>query len=220
MPTDLAGLTYLTFPSGRQPKVALRPAAQALIDDPSRWLGPNVDESVRSRIERLLRVSQAELAEQTKITTGLGLHIYLPDYQVEPPALRRIARSRLGPMTPKLFTEPFTRGTGIVGTCWAKADRVFVNLEEDVYLTVQEAAWYGLDEGVRAGMSYDLLEASRSRYKAVGAVPIVDIDAGFKGCVSFNLGNDAVASPEALDTGAARRVLSNCAEVMAIVLSD
>jgi hypothetical protein len=218
VPTDIAGLTYLPFKARRRPAESLKPVVETLKSRLTTWRGSLLDEDLQSRVDGLLKLSLDDVRETSQITSELGLHVFLVDEQLDPPQLVRVARVRSSPYSPKVRT--FKLAEGIVGTCWQREEPVFASFLEDHLAKATQAQWVKLDAEARCGMDWDLLQNSRARYKAVGAVPITKVrrEAPFVGCVAYNLGRGSTAHPSDLTSARVRRVLNHCAETMAIVL--
>lgn len=218
LPTDVAGLTYLPFVKSENPDLDLAEAASSIKKLVPRWRDELVDPETTKRIQGLLRLAVSEVQERTGITDGFGLHVWVVDRGTEPARLRRVARERLGPKSAK--PQEFARGEGVIGTCWAREDEVFLDLAEAPFSTASEIEWNALDLDQRVGMEWSLLTWSRNRFDAVGAVPITGFrqESGFAGCVSFNLGRSSGSEASTLREAKAMRVMRHLAESLAVLL--
>jgi len=217
-PTDIAGLTGVPFSKTDPIEDGLEPAAKRLKTLAPRWRDAPLDRELQDRIEALLRLSINDIQDRSGIASEFGLHVFLIDKRTDPPQLVRVARQRLGPKSPK--PRSFANGQGVVGTSWRREESVFADLTEGPLRHATEAEWMALDERARLGMDYELLSASRGRYRAVGAVPITSFrpESGYMGCVAYNLGRGSTVDPAVLQSPAVVRVLDSCAETMAIIL--
>ena len=218
VPTDVGGLTYLSFSKSDPPETGLERAALKLKQITSRWQETPLDQDRVRHVDQLLRLVLSDIQERSGIGSGLGLHVYVPSRRIDPPSLVRIARQRSSPKSPKVRT--FAYGEGVVGTCWRLEESVFADFSQGRLAMASKVEWNALSEDKRQGMDWKLLKNSRERYKAVGAVPITNFGTspGFIGCVTYNLSPEAVADSAALQSTSVIRRLDECAEMMAIVL--
>ena len=220
LPSDLGGLTVIPFRrTDDELSVGLGPAVSRIIESAS-WLKslPTVDQGIVKQLERVLRLAVTDVQEASGITSELGMHVFLVDRRSSPAELVRVARARSSPKSPRNWS-PFLEEVGIVGSCWKKNDMVFVDFSTDNLMTVASEEWAQISPPERYGMSYEMLSASRLRYKCVGALPITEIGRDFLGCVSFNLGTNASTSPDQLFLPPVMRALDRCTEMVAIVLA-
>lgn len=217
-PSDIAGLQYLPFKRIGSPKKSLKPIAKGLRRRAAHWRDAPLDDDRQRRVERILNLSMAEVARSSGISAGFGLHVFLLDHRTEPPRLTRVARERLGPRIP--LPRSYDVDEGIVGTCVTREDRVFADFTQDALKVAGQAAWESLDQDSRLGMDWALLEVSRTRYKAVGALPITSFrpELGLVGCLAYNLGVDSTDKTDVLQDPDVTRALDLCAELLAVVL--
>ncbi len=217
LPTDLGGLTYLPFSRTDPLAMSLGPVATRIKTVADGWQEAPVDLHTKDRFERLLRLSLSEIQERLGARPELGLHLFIVDERRVPSQLVRLARARTSPKSPRPW-PPFDDGEGVVGTCWSTASSVLVDLTAEPFASATPATWALIDDLGRFGMSYEMLDQSRARYKSVGAVPINTIDSGFLGCVSFNIGVGSSASAADFRTLEVERALDRCSEMATILL--
>ena len=81
----------------------------------------------------------------------------------------------------------WTRGKGVIGTCWDTGDFVVIDTSEySKEAAADPVAWDSLPPAERLGISSAELRAA-SKYGVVAAHPILDREDGvFRGCVSLD----------------------------------
>lgn len=221
MPSDLFGLTCVGFERTSALSEGLTDAATAIRRAASEFSLDVIDADVAQRLEAILRAFLYELQETMGATAALGFHLWLVDERVTPPQLVRVARNRTSPKAP--LGKKFAQGEGVVGECWRTQSAVSVDFGEEPYRSMKEAGWRDFGPGARKGMSFELLEASRERYRLVGATPIVsDLATGarFLGCLSYNVGPNVDAVNLVRNPSVVERVLDRVVEVVRIVLES
>lgn len=215
VPSDLHGLTLIGLPSGD--KDGLGKAARKIRDVVCNWPNEVISDSTRIGLTGVLAAFHWQLGEALG-TDDSGFHLWLVDERHSPPRLVRVARSRSHPKT--LRNREFAKREGIVGECWERGSTVTVDFSENPYRSATEQDWRELGDSVRRGMTYEDLSASRSRYRAIGAVPVVrGIDRGsqFVGCLSYNVGSGAIFGGH---TDAAERILDQTSEIVRVFLES
>lgn len=219
MPSDLFGLTCVGF-------TKTAPAADGLsgaVTEIRRVVGGYslgaVDPDVAQSIEEILRTFLGDLQGALSNHPNVGFHAWVIDERSSPPLLVRVARSRTSPKAQ--LGVAFAEGEGLVGECWHTASPIYVDFSEEPYRSATEATWSEYGAGVRKGMSFELLRASRERYRVIGVSPLIStLSSGtrFLGCISYNVGPNADAFAVTPDVVAVERVLDRVAEVIRIVL--
>jgi hypothetical protein len=220
VPTDVAGLTYIPFQRASPAEEGLTSAGTAIRRLANRWKDSLLEKDVKATVERLLRLSIDEVQDRSGIRSEFGLHVFLIDERRDPPELVRVARQRIGPKSPR--SQTFERGEGVVGAAWATEGPVFADFSAGPFRNADQKQWGSMSAEERLGMSWEQLEVSRSRYRAVGAVPITSFqqEPGFIGCIAYNLGKRSTVAPEVLESEPVVRVFNFIAETMTIVLSE
>jgi len=221
LPSDVSGLTVIPFTKTTPPPDGLGTAAESLKSRATVWRDRlPVEPEVVEQLDRVLRLSLSEVHDRTGFASDIGLHIFLVHDRTDPPQLVRVSRARSNPKSPRPW-PPFLRGSGLVGRCWETGNSQFVDLTIPPLSNVSAGEFRRLPNAQRFGMDFEMLEASRQRYKCVGAVPItttITSGSAFLGSVSFNLGVGSPAGADILRTNAFDRVLNSCAEMAAIVI--
>jgi len=220
VPTDIAGLTYIPFQRTAPADEGLKSAAGEIKRLAKRWKDSLLEKERKATVERLLRLSIDEVQDRSSIRSEFGLHVFFVDGRRDPPELVRVARQRIGPKSPR--SQSFKRGEGIVGACWETENPVFADFSTGALRDADKGQWEAMNSAERFGMSWDQLQISRKRYRAVGAVPITSFrqEPGFIGCVAYNLGKNSSVNPDVLETEPVVRVFDFIAETMTIVLGD
>ena len=221
LPSDMLGLTCIGFKKSKDATTAISSAADKTKLAVSKFADEVVDRVVADRLEELMRVFIGDLQAAIGVTSDLGLHTWIVDERASPPKLVRVARGRNSPKA--ALSRQFARGKGLVGHCWSTNMAVFVDLDEEPYASATEAEWKSYGTQVARGMSYSLLVESRSRYRLVGAVPLVsELATGlrFLGCVSYNVGRAVSVEGVTDRVPEVQHVLERAAEVVRIVLES
>lgn len=218
-PSDLFGLTCVGFTKTAQLGDGLSDAIIEIRRVVGGYSLGAVDSEVAQSIEEVLRTFLGDLQSALSNHPNVGFHAWVVDEKLSPPLLVRIARSRTSPKAQ--LGVVFAEGEGLVGECWRTASPVYVDFSEEPYRSSTEETWNSFGAGVRKGMSFELLRASRERYRVVGVSPLIStLSTGtrFLGCISYNVGPNADAFAVTPDVVAVDSVLDRVAEVIRIVL--
>lgn len=221
LPSDLFGLTCVGFERTTPMADGLRGAATEIKRVAESFPLDVIDAELAFRLEGILRTFLADLQEAMGSAAPLGFHLWLVDQRTSPPVLVRIARSRTSPKAP--LGKHFVKGEGIVGECWRSAAAVSVDFSEKPYRSIMEAEWREFGQSARRGMSFELLQTSRERYRLAGATPVISaLSSGnrFLGCLSYNVGPNVDAASPAPNALAVEKVLDRVVEVVRIVLES
>lgn len=178
-----------------------------------------VEQKVALSLEKVLQAFIHELAVALGSPSRIGFHVWVVDRRVEPPKLVRVARSRTAPKA--MLRKDFVEGEGVAGECWRTASAVHVDFSEEPYRSINEKAWREFGPGARKGMSFELLEQSRERYRVVGATPVISqLSTGAKllGCISYNVGPNVDAFDVVSDAVEVESILDRVSEVVRIIL--
>lgn len=221
MPSDLLGLTCVGFEKTSPPDEGIQAAAIEIRRAAEGFSLDVIDPDVARGLEDILRAFLADLQDAMGTTAALGFHVWVVDERISPAALVRVARTRTSPKAQ--LDKQFFQGEGIVGECWRTASAVRVDFAEEPYKSIKKTEWEEYGPGVRRGMSYELLETSRERYRVTGATPVMSsISTGtrFLGCLSYNVGTNVRTTAASPDYQAVEKVLDRAVEVVRIVLES
>jgi hypothetical protein len=221
MPTDLFGLTCVGFKRTSPVADGLQSTATEIKRVAQSFSLDVIDPDVARGLEDILRAFLADLQEAMGSAVPLGFHVWVVDERSSPPLLVRVARSRTSPKAQ--LAKEFQQGEGLVGECWRTATAVRVDFSEEPYKSIKEAEWKDFGPSVRRGMSHELLETSRERYRLTGATPVMSsITTGtrFLGCLSYNVGPNVDAAAPSPNYQAVEKVLDRAVEVVRIVLES
>ena len=221
MPSDLFGLTCVGFDRSKPAAGGVAAAALQIQRVVGTFAVEVLEQHISDSLQQVLRTFIGDLQEALGSPPQIGFHVWVVDERLDPPRLIRVARSRTTPKA-MLGTE-FAFGEGITGECWRTASSVYVDFSEEPYRSIKEGDWDEFGLGVRKGMSYGLLDKSRSRYRAVGAAPLIsDISSGsrFLGCLSYNIGQNVPGLDKETRFLDVEKVLDRACEVVRIILES
>jgi predicted nucleotide-binding protein len=221
VPSDLFGLTCVGFTRSEPLTTGLTAAITEIRRVVAEYSLDAIEPEVAQRIEEVLRTFIGDLQRALSNHPNVGFHAWIIDAKLSPPRLVRIARSRTSPKAQ--LAIGFSKGDGLVGECWRTGSPIYVDFSEEPYRSASREIWEDYGPGVRKGMSFELLRASRERYRFIGVAPIIStLSTGtrFLGCVSYNVGPNAGAFAVNPDLAAVEGVLDRVAEVIRIVLES
>jgi hypothetical protein len=163
---------------------------------------------VRAAISHFRAVRSTEFREaaRTALSTALmrlnalpgielrdvGLNAFMVQREVDPPwrrHLHRVAKVRLShlPGPSHIF---WTKGKGVIGQCWAE-ENIVVGQTGPAWAPYLEynskAQWKTVPEALRLNLSFKEFRRIRGKYEEIVAVPIVDANVRFRGCVAVDL---------------------------------
>lgn len=221
MPSDLFGLTCVGFTRTDPPSEGIDAASVEIKRVVGEFSLDVVDQDLAFSLEAILRAFLGDLQEALDAQINIGFHAWVVDQRVDPPRLVRVARSRTSPKAP--LGKEFVEGEGITGECWRTVAPVYIDFSEEPYRSIGEKSWNEFGQGVRKGMSFELLAQSRERYRVVGATPLIsDLSSGtrFLGCLSYNIGPNVDAFDLAPRMAAVEKVLDRAVEVVRVILES
>lgn len=139
------------------------------------------------RIQDALKTAYVRIVETSGIDyRDVGLHAFLLRRDPLRPWRRRlvgVARWRLMSTSP-ITAIDWMRGKGLIGRCWDMERNVGANLAEEWGPEeLSEDEWSDLADEYRYGFSYDEYVKVQD-FGAIVAVPIIDGQSRFVGCVS------------------------------------
>jgi len=100
--------------------------------------------------------------------------------------LKRVSRERVNHSVPSGIV--WQKGIGVVGLCWKKGKVVHRNLEPifNRHRNCTPEQWAQLPEKTTMGMSHADFMRTADKYGTIVAVPIVDANERFVGCISLD----------------------------------
>lgn len=221
VPSDLYGLTCVGFERTDPVSDGLGEAITEIRRVVATLPLEVVEPELAVRLEAVLRAFLGDLQEAIGATPQLGFHGWVVDPRLHPPRLVRVARSRTSPKA--RLGKDFAEGEGIVGECWRTMMPLHLDFDEEPYKSATQSTWDDFGPSVRKGMSFELLQTSRERYRAVGATPLIsEVPSGnrFLGCLSYNVGPNISAVTFRPRLPDVEMVLDRAAEVFRIVLES
>jgi predicted nucleotide-binding protein len=219
IPSDVLGLTCIPLERTDPLSDGVGVAATEIKDLAQGWRNELLEPFVEEQLTRVLRTYLSEVQKVANIRDHLGIHVFVVDKRSSPYVLKRSARARSSPKSAKLW-EPFEKGVGIVGSCWQKGVSVFVDFTKPTFAGATKGRWDRKKDDDKFGMDYEMLDFSRKRSKAVGAVSITTFegDGEFLACLSYNLGIRSDADPNLLQANEVEHLMDTAAELVATVL--
>lgn len=148
----------------------------------------------RQEMQKIAAVLITELGDLTGIEPArIGVSVWTvhSEGKKKVDALAREMRFRLNPL-PLPSDSAWTKGRGVIGRSWEKTQIIYVDWrpvqeQHKTKSAMSKSAWSGVSEKSRWGFGQnDFLDAIR-KYEQVLAVPIVDQDGVFRGCVSVDV---------------------------------
>lgn len=121
------------------------------------------------------------------LTTGIQTFVVKGFWK---PRHVRVAKVRLGPIPSSGIV--WTKGKGVIGKCWETRTEQYEDLNARFapYQAYDRAQWDALPATDRFGLTYDDFQRLGHKYGIVAAVPIVDRNERYIGCVTVDTPHD------------------------------
>ena len=224
LPTDLLGLTPVTFDANRQGKSLMAALGTACyqIEIAMKKFGllqTETDPRLQDKLNTALSHSAAEVADITRVNIrDIGIHLWIISNEegVAEPVLVRKARVRLSQATPSPHSG-WAKGIGVVGQCWEQQAEIILDLTNPQLQNCSEDNWNELDSELRMGLTYNEFRETTHYFKAIFAVPIVS-EQEFIGCVSLNIDRDSKVPFNTLWTDNVKIILRRTAWIIELIL--
>lgn len=175
--------------------LAVAAIASPVADLLTRWQQP-VPAKHQPLVDQALQGALVEIVDTCSADyKRIGVNAFLVRRTVLHPlsgVQKRIARLRMS-ASPPPSAITWTKGKGVIGSCWLRKTEVAVNLRKQ-YKPLHgctEEEWLAAPADVKQGLTYKEFQQVRG-YGIIVASPMIDVKGRYRGCVS-------VDSPEAYD---------------------